>query len=233
MLGYYDYSVILTYCSAVSAALGIMISLNGTGHPYLGIFFLMFSGLCDAFDGKVARTKKNRTNAEKKFGIQIDSMSDFLAFGVLPACIGNAMMRVSPTLPELPRFKTGTRTDFTLPILLFTILLLYVIAAMIRLSYFNVEEEMRQTKEKGERKVYRGLPVTSAALIFPSVLLVQYITSIDITLVYYAVMIIVGVLFISDIKIPKPGFRGILIMVGIGLVEFILLITLGGRGLPS
>ena len=41
-LGFYDYTVILTYLSLLSAGLGIFVSLHGEGHPYLGIFFLMF-----------------------------------------------------------------------------------------------------------------------------------------------------------------------------------------------
>lgn len=58
MIGFYDYTVILTYLSLMSGTIGIMLCLNGMGHPYLGMFFLLFSGLCDTFDGKVARTKK-------------------------------------------------------------------------------------------------------------------------------------------------------------------------------
>ena len=81
MIGFYDYTVILTYLSILSGTTGIILCLNGIGHPYLGMFFLLFSGLCDTFDGKVARTKKNRTEKMKKFGIQIDSLSDLIAFG--------------------------------------------------------------------------------------------------------------------------------------------------------
>ena len=88
MIGFYDYTVILTYLSLMSGTIGIMLCLNGMGHPYLGMFFLLFSGLCDTFDGKVARSKKDRTTQMKKFGIQIDSLSDLIAFGMLPACIG-------------------------------------------------------------------------------------------------------------------------------------------------
>ena len=87
MIGFYDYTVVLTYLSLMSGATGIMLCLNGIGHPYLGMFFLLFSGLCDTFDGKVARTKKNRTEQMKNFGIQIDSLSDLVAFGLLPASI--------------------------------------------------------------------------------------------------------------------------------------------------
>lgn len=39
----------------------------------LAVLCLALSGLCDMFDGKIARTKKDRTEIEKRFGIQIDS----------------------------------------------------------------------------------------------------------------------------------------------------------------
>ena len=86
MIGVYDYTVVLTYLSMVSASLGIVISLSG--YPYLGVFFLLVCGLFDGFDGKVASKKQNRSSYEKNFGIQIDTLSDLVAFGILPACIG-------------------------------------------------------------------------------------------------------------------------------------------------
>lgn len=223
MLGFYDYTVVLTYLSAVSACIGIFVSLQGNGHPYMGVFFLMICGLCDAFDGKVARMKKNRTEAQKNFGIQIDSLSDLIAFGALPACIGNAMIRVCPRISEIPRVRIKSTVGAPLTTFLFIILILYVLAALIRLAYFNVMEEERQKTEGGVRKYYDGLPVTSAALIFPSVMLLQFITVNDITALYFIAIFITGCLFLSKIRIPKPGMRGILIMIGIGAVEFIIL----------
>ena len=50
-------------------------------------FILGMSGLLDTFDGKVARTKKNRTEDQKRFGIQIDSLCDIVCFGVCPVII--------------------------------------------------------------------------------------------------------------------------------------------------
>lgn len=64
MIGVYDYTVILTYLSLVSGVLGIIITVTGVGHPEIGIFFLMVSGILDALDGRVARTKKDRTEIE-------------------------------------------------------------------------------------------------------------------------------------------------------------------------
>ena len=102
-------------------------------------------------------------------------------------------------------------------------MLLYILAAMIRLAYFNVDEEERQKKEEGSRLFYSGVPVTSASLVFPTVMLFQYIIPVDITMVYFAFMIVLGFAFLSRIQIKKPGFKGLMIMVGIGVVEFILL----------
>ena len=227
MIGVYDYTVWLTYGSLVSAMLGILVCLHGVGHPFVGVFFLLLSGLCDAFDGKVARRKQDRTEMEKNFGIQIDSLADLVAFGVLPGCIGFAMLRVSERFQEAPviRPEDGERL-ILYPILFGIIVLFYVLMAMVRLAYFNVTEEERSKEEGGVRKVYIGLPVTSAALIFPSMVLIQFATRIDTTLIYFVALLVTGFLFVSRIRVRKPKLKGILIMVGIGAAEFVMLFVL-------
>lgn len=225
MIGFYDYTVILTYLSLMSGTIGIMLCLNGMGHPYLGMFFLLFSGLCDTFDGKVARSKKNRTTQMKKFGIQIDSLSDLIAFGMLPACIGIAMLRYTMCIPDLSGVTRYLLTHYTLQtqIVLSLIAVLYVLAAMIRLAYFNVMEEDQNRDETGA-KIYTGLPVTSAALIFPAVLLIHMLIRADLTFLYFGVMLITGGLFISKIQIKKPQNKGIATMIFFGAVECVVLI---------
>lgn len=145
MIGFYDYTVVLTYLSLVSAVSGMALAMSG--HPIWATLCLLLCGLCDMFDGKVARSKKNRSDEEKAFGIQIDSLSDIVAFGVLPAvmllslCHDTVLARIIAPL--------------------------YVLAGLIRLAYFNVTEELRQKTTDECRKSYSGLPITSAALIFP------------------------------------------------------------------
>ena len=56
MIGFYDYTVILTYLSLASSTLGIFLAING--NPLGAIWALLFSGLCDLFDGRVASSKK-------------------------------------------------------------------------------------------------------------------------------------------------------------------------------
>lgn len=226
MIGFYDYTVILTYFSLLSAGTGIVVSLSGKGHPYLGVFFLLFCGLCDAFDGKVARTKKNRTDMEKNFGIQIDSLSDLVAFGVLPACIGAALLRTSPLLNSIFHMTKSFLGYMAIKFLLFSILILYILSALIRLAYFNVTEEERQKKENGARKTYTGLPVTSACLIFPAILLLQYILPMDVTFLYFVAIFVTGTAFLMKFQIKKAELKGILFMVAIGAIEFLLLLLI-------
>mgnify|MGYP003192299835 FL=1 len=188
--------------------------------------FSAFSGLCDTFDGKVARSKKDRTTQMKKFGIQIDSLSDLIAFGMLPACIGIAMLRYTMCIPDLSGVTRYLLTHYTLQtqIVLSLIAVLYVLAAMIRLAYFNVMEEEDQNRDETGAKIYTGLPVTSAALIFPAVLLIHMLIRADLTFLYFGVMLITGGLFISKIQIKKPQNKGIATMIFFGAVECVVLI---------
>ena len=90
MIGFYNYTVILTYLSLISALFGTHLAFKGNFSGAL--ICLLLSGAFDSFDGMVARTKKDRTEEEKKFGIQIDSLADMFSFGIFPAIIGYTMM---------------------------------------------------------------------------------------------------------------------------------------------
>ena len=73
MLGFYNYTVILTYMSLFSAIFGITFAFEG--HTFWAVFCLLLSGFCDMFDGKVARTKK-RTKQEDG-SLKRDEFGDF------------------------------------------------------------------------------------------------------------------------------------------------------------
>ena len=194
MIGFYDYTVLLTYGSVISAVVGIILALSGSGHPYIAIFLLMFSGLCDAFDGRVARTKKDRTEQMRNFGIQIDSLADLAAFGILPVCIGVSLYG------RAQRLELG---GFQLPLaLVIVVSCLYILGALIRLAYFNVTEEEMQSSGQSKRKFYTGLPVTSAALIFPTFVLIDRLIPADLTWVYHVVMLATAAAFGSPASRP-------------------------------
>ena len=88
MIGFYNYTVYLTYFSLIVSGVGLYQAANG--RPLVAIFCLMVSGLCDMFDGKIARTRHKSTEMERNFGIQLDSLADIVCFGVLPAVIGKS-----------------------------------------------------------------------------------------------------------------------------------------------
>ncbi len=200
MIGYYDYTVILTYLGFISGMFGIVMA--GKGNVFISILCLMFSGLCDMFDGKVARSKKNRKEEEKHFGIQLDSLSDLVCFGVLPSVIG---------------YNLGMNCICVLPIILF-----YPLAALIRLAYFNVLEIMRNAD--GPVKEYVGLPVTSSALIFPFIWIFKKMLKKSFVILYGSVLLLVGILFISKIKVKKPQTKQMIMFIIIGIIEILLIL---------
>ena len=57
----------------------------------MAVLCLALSGLCDMFDGKIARRKIDRTDDEKCFGIQIDSLCDMVCFGAFPILLAYSL----------------------------------------------------------------------------------------------------------------------------------------------
>ena len=133
MIGFYNYSVILTYIGLVSSVFGITQVFEN--HMSIAFLCLLLSGICDLFDGKIARSMKNRTEHEKVFGIQIASLCDLVCFGVFPAVIGYHYNSVYP--------------------LRLIASIMIVLGAVIRLGYFNVMEEERQRNTTENRKEYK------------------------------------------------------------------------------
>ena len=191
LIGFYDYTVILTYISVISAVVGMIFAHQGSFGGAMLCLFL--SGFCDAFDGTVARSKKNRTEDEKAFGIQLDSLCDVVSFGVAPAfacyCMG---------VNSVPGM---------------VILCVYVVCAVIRLAFFNVQEAKRQQVEEGCNKYYRGLPVTSSAIIFPVFYLLWPLLPAKLFAVLLHVLCgLIAFLFVLDFRVKKPDFSKILCM---------------------
>lgn len=187
-IGVYDYTVILTYISLFSSVLGMLKATQGKFN--CAVLCLVISGICDAFDGIVARSKKNRTEIEKEFGIQIDSLCDVICFGVFPGFLGYSM-GVDGIVGKLIVFS-------------------YCLCAVIRLAYFNVLESNRQKEEDGCAKAYRGLPVTSIAVIFPIVYGIHFFVSEVMFIVLLHIMLLgTALLFILDFSVPKPDWTKI------------------------
>lgn len=193
MIGFYSYTVVLTYLGLASAAMGMILTFQGFAK--YALFCLAFSGLCDMFDGKVARLKKDRTEDEKRFGIQIDSLCDVVCFGAFPMILC---------------YSIGMRGPAGISILVF-----YLIAGVIRLAFFNVMEEKRQDETDEARKYYQGLPVTSIAIILPLFCTLRPLLGHRFLSELHICILTVGLLFIINFPLRKPGWKMLTLLVAI------------------
>jgi len=96
---------------------------------------ILLACVFDVLDGKVARL----SGATSKFGVQYDSLSDLVSFGVAPA-----LLAYSWALRPYGRF--GWLAAF-----------LFVVCGALRLARFNV------MSSAGEVKYFKGLPIPAAA----------------------------------------------------------------------
>lgn len=204
-IGYYNYTVILTYMGVFSSCIGIFYVLECRYDS--AMILLMLSGLCDMFDGTVAATKK-RDKYEKIFGIQIDSLSDLISFGVFPAlfayqiCDRNIISKI--------------------------ISVIYILAALIRLAYFNTLEEHRQNETPEKSSSFLGVPVTTIVIFLP-IVYVMYSNDIFENNIYFNILLVLtGTGFLTPINIKKPDFIGKLALIIIGMIETVSLFFIMG-----
>ena len=99
-------------------------------------WFVLLAGFLDVLDGKVARL----SGSTSRFGVELDSLADFLSFGVAPAVIVYVIK-----LHELGEWR-------------WILSVVFIIAAAYRLARFNV------LAETDEKKDFLGLPVPMAAI---------------------------------------------------------------------
>lgn len=212
IIGFYNHWVILTYMGLIFAVCGILSTIKGNFK--LTILFLMFSGICDLFDGAVAR-KAKRTQMEKNFGIQIDSLADLISFGILPSILGYMLF-----------LKSENYTPF-LDILVSIISSIYVLCALIRLAYFNV---LKDESEKNNKKLnsYQGLPVTSIALIIPLVYSICVYLDVKFYKIYIPMLFLVSIAFVVNVKIPKLKLKNMLKICFLTLLFMIYLLVSKG-----
>lgn len=185
-IGKYDKSVIVTYLGTLSSMIGIYFVL-GCEIPRItgAIICLMIAGICDMFDGKVARMCKNRTEKDVQYGIQIDSLADMVSFIVYPIIIFYGVSKA---------FEYNIHPCISVPILT-----LFTVCGISRLAFFNINTATEKSVE-----YYSGLPVTSTAMIFPLIYLLRYILSPSLfVIVYFATFAIIAFLMIYNFKVKK------------------------------
>lgn len=182
-IGFYSKSVFITYLGVISGTIGMYLALNQK--ISYALMCLVISGLCDAFDGKVAR-KCKRSNQEKSFGIQIDSLADMVSFVFLPITI-----------------FYGLGYDAWYNVAIYA---LFTLGGVIRLGYFNVVAD--EKGKDGPVTHYSGLPVTSSAIIYPLVFILSVLTTKEeFKIIYTLTMFFMAILYVLNFKIKKPNAK--------------------------
>ncbi len=113
---------------------------------YSAAILILVSGLLDGLDGKIARF----TNTTSRFGVEYDSLSDVIAFGVAPG-----LLVFSWALEPFGRL--GWLAAF-----------LFVVCGALRLGRYNVQINTVETR------YFSGLPIPAAAGLIATVILVYY-----------------------------------------------------------
>ena len=131
----------ITLCGMFSGFYSILASVRGDF--VVASWAIIIAMVFDGLDGWVAR----RTHSTTRFGIELDSLSDVIAFGVAPAVL---LFRW-----DLIEFRR----------LGWAVAFLYVACGALRLARFNVQ------MGSAEKKSFTGLPIPGAALVAASMVL--------------------------------------------------------------
>ena len=169
----------------------------------LAVIFIILAALLDALDGRIARLIKGTT----EFGKELDSLTDFVSFGIAPAFIMYFW--------ELKNYgKIG-----------WAITLIYAVCCVLRLARFNLTEI--EEKDSWKKNFFEGIPSPAGGILIllPLIFELSKINiNLDIRSLSPYLIIFVAVLLIS--KIPTFSFKKIsisprltvFILFGIGVV---------------
>ena len=199
-------SVLITYLGVIFGVISMYFAFSKMAFAevsYLrySLIFLILAGVCDMFDGKVARMCK-RTEEEKEFGIQIDSLADTVNFVVLPVLIMLSLGMYS-----------------IIDIIIYAI---FILCGISRLGFFNIN-----ATSDTPVKYYSGLPVTTTAIIYPVLGMLRGIVPENIfETIYISAKLLTAFLFVFKFKVPKfKGWFYVVVPI-LALIGIILLLVI-------
>lgn len=183
IIGFYRKCDILTMCGTFLAFIGIILAIND--HFTFSAFCLFLCGVCDGFDGKLARMKRYKKE-QKVYGAQLDSLSDVICFGVFPAILTSLICN---------------------SIYVYTISAIYMLCGLVRLAYFNTLDIMPKSK----KNVFIGVPITTVSIIYPILLLIIHFINFNILKIVMPILLLcLSVSYILNIELKKPDILEVL-----------------------
>jgi CDP-diacylglycerol--serine O-phosphatidyltransferase len=161
------------------------IRLAMEGRYELAVWAILVAAILDGIDGRVARLLKSTSN----FGAQLDSLADFVNFGVAPALLIYVWV-----------LQDGARSIGWIACLV------YAICAALRLARFNAALE-GEPQPDWQKDYFVGVPSPAGALtvLFPLALAKSGLTVIgELPLLVAAYTILIGLLMVSRL----PTYSG-------------------------
>lgn len=202
MMRFIDAANLLSLAGLASALAGALLAVHGRlAH---GLVAMIASGLCDLFDGLVAR-RLRRTDEQRAFGGRLDSVVDACAFGFAPAIwLHAAGLR---SLPEC------------------ALLAFFAACAVWRLAYFDTVG----LATEGEARYYTGLPVTYVALVLPLAGLAGLAGRDALRWTLVGATAILALAMVSPFRVRKPGgaMYAIFLLAALGLGAAYVLLAHG------
>lgn len=113
------------------------------GHFFMALAFLLIAGFMDGVDGRLARF----FNSSSNFGAQLDSLVDFINFGVVPGFIIYSWVN-----------SHGSANGFDWALVLF-----FAVCGAIRLARFNVDLESEENEKALDKYFFKGIPAPCGA----------------------------------------------------------------------
>jgi len=180
----------LTLTSMILGLASIFYSIQGL-YSAAG-WLIMFCVIFDKLDGSSARL----FNATSRFGMELDSFSDFVAFGIAPAVLVYSLLRSTPELAPVQD-----------EVIFFYIGVVWlVIASALRLARFNII-----TETKGTFMI--GLPTTVVGGLIALYVLtgLNHLEGSEFFAKWLKftpyLMILLGAFEVSNLKLPKVAKR--------------------------
>jgi len=165
-------------------AAGIMAIYFITHQEFFGAaLFAWLAGAFDILDGKIAR----KYNLSTEFGVQLDSFGDFLSFVIVPVMFIYFGIIDGKEL----QFLNTTFVAFAF--------IYYVISGLRRLIQFNINTDAGEVS-----KYFTGVPTPLGAILLWIVYLAWIYELIPNENIVLGLVILVGYLLNSKIKIPHP-----------------------------
>ncbi|MDR2201106.1 MAG: CDP-diacylglycerol--serine O-phosphatidyltransferase [Puniceicoccales bacterium] len=166
-----------------------------TIHRYYqqAVWLILFAGVSDMLDGRVARLKKK----ESLFGMEFDSICDMVSFGVAPALM--VFLLILSPVGEFSFFRQlGWLFGF-----------IYLLCAAVRLARFNViTSPLLPRDDPHPSSDFLGLPVTVAAGVVASFVLIVNSYDLNTFAIFLPpLMLFIAYLMVSNI--PFPSFKKI------------------------